>query len=380
MKKIIEFAILFVSVFFILLAANVFSHPAWGIVVDRNRQIYFSDLETIYKIDAQGKLSIFRAGKAGWHVHDLSIDGQNNIYGIENTYNSQTETYPRGIWKMTPEGEFSFLVPMTVNFPLGMSLWRDSDGNTYSIEPYNNEKKETKIIKRTPDGKTSLFAGGKYGYLDGEKDKAEFTVITDMAFGTDNTIYLTSDDKVRKIDKSNKVTTIYREQAANRNQKNPETFSRLFGLDVDTKNNVFAADFYNGCLLKISFDGKVSTVFNSEKDWSPIGVALAGDEIYVLEARPYSSAVHTGNRVLKISGDGKSTVLANLEAPKKSNEDSSQTNNNLVSQTEKKGNFVPNFNANNIDSPSNRLSFYGIVGAVGVAFLALGFLVWKRLN
>jgi len=29
----------------------------WGIAVDRQRQVYFSDLKTIWKIDAQGKLA-----------------------------------------------------------------------------------------------------------------------------------------------------------------------------------------------------------------------------------------------------------------------------------------------------------------------------------
>lgn len=380
MKRIIEFTILFVSVFFIALAANVFSHPAWGIVVDRNKQVYFSDLVTIYKIDAQGKLSIFRAGKEGWHVHDLSIDGQDNIYGIENTYNPQTETYPRGIWKMTPSGEFSFLVPMTVNFPLGMSIWRDSGGNTYSVEPYNNEKKESKIIKRAPDGKTSLFAGGKYGYLDGQKDKARFAVITDMAFGTDGAIYLTGDDKVRKIDKSNNVTTIYNGQNADEKQKTSENSSTLFGLDVDAKNNVFVADFGKSRVLKISFDGKISTVLNSEKDWSPIGVAASDDAIYVLEGRPYSAAIHTGNRVLKMSADGKLTVLASLESVNKANDDSS-LNNNLSRQTEAKSDFASNFDAGKIDSTNDALKFYAIVGAAGIAFLAVGgFFVWKKFN
>ncbi len=191
MRKIIRTAILFCSLFFIGLITDVLSHPAWGIVVDANRQIYFSDLETIYKIDSQGKLSIFRAGVSGRHVHDLSIDAGGNIYGWENVYEPQTEKHLRAFWKMSPKGEYTEIVSLTENPPSGISIWRDSGGNTYSVEPWNNEKKETKIIKRTTDGKTRVFAGGKYGYLDGQKEKAEFNVITDMAFGKDNTIYLT---------------------------------------------------------------------------------------------------------------------------------------------------------------------------------------------
>ncbi len=277
------YLIIVVMVVVFLSASNVSAHPAWGIVVDRQGQIYFSDLEAVWKIDTQGNLSIFREGVRGRHVHDITIDAEDNIYGLDNTYNPQTEKYPRSIWKMTPKGNFSYLVPMTNNLPLGRSIWRDSDGNTYSVEPYNNEKKETKIIKRTPDGKTSLFAGGKYGYLDGQKDKAEFSVITDMAFGKDKAIYLTDTDKVRKIDKYGMVTTIYRKEVLAKNQKSPKTSSRLYGLIVDEQNNIIVADSENRRVLKISPGGQSTALLSTEQPWSPNGVALNKSDFYVLE-------------------------------------------------------------------------------------------------
>ncbi|CAN5852892.1 hypothetical protein BH24ACI1_BH24ACI1_23850 [soil metagenome] len=378
MRKIIRTAILFFSLFFIGLMTDVLSHPAWGIVVDTNGQIYFSDLETIYKIDSQGKLSIFRAGVSGRHVHDLSIDAGGNIYGWENVYEPQTEKHLRAFWKMSPKGEYTEIVSLTENPPLGTSIWRDSDGNTYSVEPWNNEKKETKIIKRTTDGKTSVFAGGKYGYLDGQKEKAEFNVITDMAFGKDNTIYLTNDDKVRKIDRFGMVTTIYRNETTNQKQNNPEPFSRLYGLDVDKENNVVAADFANNRLLKISSDGKISTFLKSEKDWSPIGVATFGDEVYVLEVRPYTASIHTGNRVLKISSTGKSTIIANLENRNKSVENPKLNSVNFLPQTKEEKNLVANANINSVKATDSPLAFYGIVGAVSVAFFALIVLFRKK--
>ena len=378
MRKIIRTAILFFSLFFIGLMTDVLSHPAWGIVVDTNGQIYFSDLETIYKIDSQGKLSIFRAGVSGRHVHDLSIDAGGNIYGWENVYEPQTEKHLRAFWKMSPKGEYTEIISLTENPPLGTSIWRDSDGNTYSVEPWNNEKKETKIIKRTTDGTTSVFAGGKYGYLDGQKEKAEFNVITDMAFGKDNTIYLTNDDKVRKIDRFGMVTTIYRNETTNQKQNNPEPFSRLYGLDVDKENNVVAADFANNRLLKISSDGKISTFLKSEKDWSPIGVATFGDEVYVLEVRPYTASIHTGNRVLKISSTGKSTIIANLENRNKSVENPKLNSVNFLPQTKEEKNLVANANINSVKATDSPLAFYGIVGAVSVAFFALIVLFRKK--
>src|SRR5919202_429557 len=91
----------------VLLADSVSAHPAWAIVVDRNNQIYFSDIEAIWKIDAQGKLSVFRAGVSGRHTHDLNIDEARNLYGADNSYEPATQRFFGAIWKMTPQGGFS---------------------------------------------------------------------------------------------------------------------------------------------------------------------------------------------------------------------------------------------------------------------------------
>ncbi len=295
----------------VLQADSVSAHPAWGIVVDSQGQVYFSDIEAVWKIDRQENVSVFRAGVSGRHVHNITIDAEDSIYGVDNTYDPQTETYPRALWKMTPKGEFSYLVPMTNSLPIGRSVWQDSGGNTYSVEPYNSEKKETKIMKRTPDGTVSLFAGGKYGYADGQKDKAEFSVITDMAFGRDEAIYLTDTDRVRKIDKSGTVTTIYRGGGSPSNQQNPESYSRLFGLTVDEQNNVYVADYGNRRVLKITSSGAVSTEASAEQPWSPTGVALKDHNLYILEFGFTAPSTFTP-RVRKLSSDGSIKVVATI--------------------------------------------------------------------
>ncbi len=348
-----------------LSAIHVSAHPAWGIAVDRQGQVYCSDLETIWKIDRHGKVTTFRAGVSGRHVHNITIDVEDNIYGLDNSYNPQTQTFPRSIWKMSPKGEFSYLVPTTNTLPPGRSLWRDSDGNTYSVEPYNNEKIEAKIIKFAPDGTTSLFAGGKYGYLDGQKEKAEFSVITDMIFGADKTIYLSDVDKVRKIDKSGVVTTIYNKEASgNKYVKTPETSARLFGLAVDKQNNVFAADPENRRVLKISSRGEYAAVLSTEQPWKPNGVALGGSDLYVLESWHDEREAFIGTRVRKLSAGGKITVLATVgDKPKQAAND-----NPAVESTRR--------------SPENHNSFpYVLFGAgVGLAtVISIGCYGYRRL-
>src|SRR5687767_14658659 len=89
------------------------AHPATGIVVDRSGNVYFSDLETVWKIDANGKKTLFRDGISGRHVHELSIDEQGNIYGADISYNPARKTWPSSIWKMTPDGQFTYLLEPT---------------------------------------------------------------------------------------------------------------------------------------------------------------------------------------------------------------------------------------------------------------------------
>ena len=87
-------------------------------------------------------------------------------------------------------------------------------------------------------------------------------------------------------------------------------------MAVDRQRNVLVADFVNRVLLKIDSNAVVSTIYNSEKDWAPLGVTTFDDEIYILEARPVSDQTHTGNRVVKISADNKSSITTTLEDTK----------------------------------------------------------------
>ena len=69
-----------------------------------------------------------------------------------------------------------------------------------------------------------------------------------------------------------------------------------------------------GCrrVVKISAGGKVETVLKAEPPWSPTGVALHGDAIFVLEYPNTNGAKHADwvPRVRKVGRDGTTTSLA----------------------------------------------------------------------
>jgi hypothetical protein len=303
---------IFVAIFSVIIAVLVFlsedaqAHPAWGIVVDNQAQVFVSDLETIWKIDARGRQSVFRAGVSGRHIHELAIDENGNVYGEDLTYEPETQRYITAIWKMTPAGVFTYILAPTSNPPKGISIWKDRNGNTYSLQWNNSSEREVLLLKRTPDGNVSALIGREQS---GSKFRQVIlSSIGGMAFGTDGSLYLTDRTSVQKVNLAGTVTMIARKIAAesSANQSTQSSNTSLSGIAVDAANNIYAADFGNRRVLKITPNGDTTSLLRAEESWSPTGVAFRNGDLYILE---------TGNasqrpRVRKLSSDGTVSVLA----------------------------------------------------------------------
>ena len=291
------------------------AHPATGIVIDRAGNVYFSDLETVWRIDTQGKLSVFRPGVNGRHVHELSIDAQDNIYGGDVSYEAQK--WVSDVWKMTPAGSSSYLLEPTTHPPRGMSNWLDRDGNMYLLDQNNHTKTQTLLLRRSPDGQVITLAGGSYGHQDGKGAAAKFSSVGGMAFGPDGSIYLSDGDAVRKVSMDGTVTTVARELTTRTAEDKPSLFGAshgsLTGLAVDPSGSVYVADAGNRRLLRINREGKTEVVFRVEPPYFPNGVTASPDgAIYVLEVGFTLPSAWSGPRVRKISPDGSNRIIATV--------------------------------------------------------------------
>lgn len=335
----------------VLLAVEAQAHPAWGITVDRQGQIYFSELKTIWKIDAQGQLSVFRADG---HTHDLNIDEAGNVYG-EHDFSA--------IWKMTPAGSFSYLFAPNENPPRGVSIWRDRDGNMYSVEQNNHIKRETLLLKRTPDGKVSLLAGGRYGHADGKGSRAKFSNIVGMTFGPDGSLYVVDSSGIRKVTMAGVVTTLVRQIKLENASDNSAGGSSLFGITVDAQGSAFVADYGNRRILKIAPNGRMSTLIRTEESWFPTGVAERGGELYILEESHTPSFKPLGTRVRQLSPDGRVTVLATVGVNGTSSKNPAKVENSSDEGAERVA-----------DSKQN--APYALL-ETGIGAFALTFIVWR---
>lgn len=293
-------------------AGGVSAHPAWGIAVGRNNQIYFSDLETVWQIDARGKLAVFRAGVSGRHTHDINSDENGNLYGVDNSYEPATQRWIAALWKITPSGEFSYVLAPTYDPPKAMSNWKDRAGNSYYVGQGENAGREIFVLKRTPDGKVMTLAGDRKAG-DVHRQVVLYSV-GGMAFGTDDALYFTDNSNVRKVTADGRMTTLARNLALENPAGSPmpeSRVTRLFGIAVDARGDAFVADYGNRRVLKVTPGGAVSAVARAEPPWSPTGLALKDGNLYILEFGFTPPSTYTP-RVRRLSPDGRITVLATV--------------------------------------------------------------------
>lgn len=299
----------------LLLATSSLGHPATGIVIDHGGNLYFSDLETIFRIDRQGKLSVFRPGVSGRHVHELMIDAQDNIYGADVSYRG--EKWLSAVWKMAPDGNLSYLVAPTTDPPRGASNWIDRDGNMYLVDQNNHTRTQTLLLRRSPDGRVITLAGGEYGQQDGKGSAAKFSTVGGMTFGSDGSLYLTDGAAVRKVTMEGNVTTVARDLSFRTADDKPTLFTasygNLAGLSVDPNGSIYVADANNRRLLRIGADGKPTVAWRTDPPYFPNGVTTSADgSIYVLEFGFTLPSSWSGPRVRKIAPDGSNKILVTL--------------------------------------------------------------------
>jgi hypothetical protein len=286
-----------------LFASSVSAHPGSGIVLDRLGQVYFLDTGAgVWKIDLQGRLVRHR----GPAYHFMTIDPQGRFV---------QRHMPRGVG-----GELPVIGPdptliLSSDFPVTIG----SDGAFYY--PQAGTDGRVRVMRSTPSSTPEVFATLPIATEVGPDGKAvQARWIHGLAAGPNGSLYYTEMDTVRRIAPDGTVTLVagrisvpncVRPPAATDEGLGPA----LRGLDVTPDSTVYVAASACSALLKITPAGSVSVVLRASDAWSPMGVAVSGDDLYVLEYR-YIDTDRRENwipRVRKVSGGDKVTVIATVE-------------------------------------------------------------------
>jgi len=275
----------------------VSAHPGSGIVVDRQGQVYFADTgHGVWKIDTNGRLISMGGPRFHWLTRDT--EGR----------------FAKTVMPSIPNGEISKLganplLLLSSDFPLIIA----PDGALYYPELGRDER--VQIIRFTSAGARTVLAT-----LPAKTESGALKWLNGMAAGADGSIYYTEDRAVRKVSPQGVISTIagpivvpgcVRVPSYADDSAGPD----LRGLDVRPDGTVFVAATGCGALLKITARGEITTVVRTTSPWSPTAVAVAGDDVYVLEY------LHTANedrsawvpRVRKVSADGTSSIIATVE-------------------------------------------------------------------
>ena len=278
----------------VLFAVNLFAHPGSGIVLDKEGNIYFTDTgKGVWKIDTQGKLNFLPASKFHW----MTIDAIGSFTQSPKSFGEYFE-------RVTPEGNKPTLI-MCSDFPLVVN----KDGNIYYAYTRHGS---AKIIKRTPDGKESVFASNKI-----------FEFISGIAAGTDGSLYITESSNanantIRKITTDGTISIIATFVGKDGKDLPLETVpSYCRGLVVDSTGTIYVAATGSRSVLKITPQGKITTILQVTGPWTPTGVAIFHGEVYILEWHDVTREnleVRSAYipRVRKIGLDGKQTILATV--------------------------------------------------------------------
>src|SRR5688572_11863237 len=138
-------------------AQDVRAHEGWGIVVDRQGQIYFSDIptNTIWRITRDGKLEAFLSNK---HSHALILGEDGSIYGTQEHHAAAVGS----VWRVALDGSLSDIFTPSRDFPLNLHPFIiDRDGNFYSTNSisFPNQNDKTTLLKARPNGEVTILAG-----------------------------------------------------------------------------------------------------------------------------------------------------------------------------------------------------------------------------
>jgi len=293
-----------------LLPALAEAHVGTGVVIDPEGRVYFTDplRNRLWRLERDGQLT-----SLGEDIHAdglaLTSDGMLYVFGLR-------------VWRVAP-GAARAEVLASPDPKLGDPWTVDREGNFYFLRGDCRQKQGSQLWKKPPGGAAALLAGSDWGQADGQGSAAWFTCLNGWAWAPDGTLYVRDDQVIRRVTADGTVTTVPGSAQAATAEDGDLALVRTMGFAVDARGNVYVANYWKRAVLKVTPEGKVSAVFESGWPWVPAGVAVVGEELYVVENLgsfygPSSilSAVSwiglRARRLRKVAADGAVTTLVTV--------------------------------------------------------------------
>lgn len=262
-----------VTVACMLFATAALAHPPVSVVLDARGNIYYSDLNQVWRLGADGKKSV---AVPNVHTHELYLDAAGNLFGEHLWYEGErTDKWGHYVWRRDPAGRVTMVIPRTEGFPKNYSFARDRAGNHYFAE-----RESQTIVKRTPAGRNEVIARGGFRDIRWMNATADGTV---YFIDAGELVRITPDRRLTRVARGLAKTTLLRPHIPDRHA--------LMGIWFDRAGNVYLADAAHGEVKRVTPAGKVSTVAKSTLPWSPSGGAFVPNGDLVLLEYSITNAV-----------------------------------------------------------------------------------------
>jgi hypothetical protein len=286
-----------------------FAHPASGIVVDANGQVFFLDTGEphvfsgfIWKIDQLGQVSAIH--DSGGHF--LALDAEDR-FGSADLMGWFRNRRTQWLLRTPVAGSRSALIQAD-----GSPIVMGRDGALYYASAKQLERAGGEQIARlAPDGSLRTPTPRLPAVAE------TLGGIRGLAVGPDGSLYISYESAVQRVTAAGNTTTLAENMTLTDCDADVPEYGRLpylRGVAVGSDGVVYAAATGCRAVLKITGD-RVETILKAERPWSPTGVAVFGEHLYVLE---YTNHQRRSNewqpRVRRIGRDGRVTTLVTISA------------------------------------------------------------------
>lgn len=290
------------------------AHPGDGLILAPDGSVYFGGVHPFadgghhactWRIDPAGKVTpFFRSDHDPSNIW-LALGKNGLLYAAERRYlgdASGEDEFVTDLWRFDAAGNKTHILgPTAGRSPFGEAAFLIDEAGDL-IHAQGN-----RLVRRSLAGKVQTIAGGSRGSRDGPGAEARFQRIAKLAWGPNRQIYVLEPDAVRVVAPDATVRTL---ATGLKRPGEPTSVLRggsiLFDLAVNQAGDAHVANWGKRLVLRISAAGKTEILFRTEAPWSPEGIALRDDELYVYESQEPGGL---RPRIRKRAADGRLTLV-----------------------------------------------------------------------
>jgi len=286
--------------------------PGTGLIVLPGGAVVFGDpaRNQVWRIDPDGQVTVLVRDR---HTHLLRLDAGGAIIGEHLEYLSATNQWQSSLWRLGPGDRTPIDIegPRTSveTFPGGMSLRIDSAGRAYSWRWIGTGRTGQQLVRRVPGGRLETLTVSGWAPLGGSTIPRQFGQLASIAFAPGETLVIAELTRVVQVNERGAVRLLAESRGLPTNAAALEGgayLARFWGVAAVPGGSVYVADGAHRQVVRLA-EGRspVALAIISDR-FFPVGVAVAGNQLYVLEYPDPDAQAPTGPRVRVVPLDGRS--------------------------------------------------------------------------